>query len=426
MPALRRRLSVLVPLLLGAPLLIGAGPLPTVGPLSLTGEITDQVGALDGSESEVQAALDRLAQDTSLQLYVVYVSDFSGADPVEWAQATAERSGLGAQDVILAVATEARRYALAPESVEGLSSSQVEAASAAAEDALRDDDWAGAAVATADTLREEATGSGSSGGGGGGFGTVLVIGLVVIAALFGVSWLRSRRRQAAGVAAPGAPAPADELAALPTAELDRRSASALVAVDDAVKASEEELGFAQAQFGPDATGEFETVLADAKAQVTEAFRLRQTLDDNVPDTEPQVRETATRILQTCAAVSAMLDAQKAGFDHLRDLEAHVEQALESHARSAAALRQRLDPARVTVADAGRDLPAGDARLGVPQSRPGAAAPRRDRHHRRPGRGGGGQRPAGHRGRVRARRGGGPEPGRRRCWTRSTAPGRSSP
>ena len=173
---------------------------------------------------------------------------------------------------------------------------------------------------------------------------VLVIGLVVIAALFGVSWLAvpptpGRRGRGTRQHRP----PADELAALPTAELDRRSASALVAIDDAVKASDEELGFAQAQFGPDATGEFETVLADAKAQVTEAFRLRQTLDDNVPDTEPQVRETATRILRTCAAVSAMLDAQKAGFDHLRDLEAHVEQALESHARSAAALRAAARP-----------------------------------------------------------------------------------
>nr|WP_246280983.1 TPM domain-containing protein [Cellulomonas humilata] len=353
---MRRRLSVLVPLLLGAPLLIGAGLLPTVGPLSLTGEITDQVGALDGSESEVQAALDQLAQDTSLQLYVVYVADFGGADPVEWAQETAQRSGLGSQDVILAVATDARRYALAPETVEGLSSSQVEAASTAAEDRLREDDWAGAAVATADSLRASATGSSGGGGGGGGFGTVLVIGLVVIAGFFGLRWVMSRRR-AAGVVAPGAPAPGDELAALPTAELDRRSASALVAIDDAVKASDEELGFAQAQFGPDATGEFETVLADAKAQVTEAFRLRQTLDDNIPDTEPQVRETATRILRTCAAVSAMLDAQKAGFDHLRDLEAHVEQALESHARSATALRQRIDPARVTVSTLAATYPA---------------------------------------------------------------------
>ncbi|GEK21508.1 TPM domain-containing protein [Cellulomonas xylanilytica] len=342
---LRRRPSLLLPLLLSAPLLLGAAALPAVGPQSLTGEITDEVGALDGSEAEVQAALDQLAEETPYQLYVVYVADFSGADPVEWAQATADASGLGSQDLVLAVATEARRYALAPQSVEGLSSSQVEAASTAAEDRLRADDWAGAAVATADTLRAEATGSGSSGGGG--FGTLLVVGLVVIGALFAIPWFLARRRRA-GTAAPSAAQQGDELAAVPTPELDRRSASALVAIDDAVKASEEELGFAQAQFGADATGEFETVLTEATAQVTEAFRLRQTLDDEIPDTEAQVRETATRILRTCASVAATLDAQKAGFDRLRDLEAHVGEALDAHARTAAGLRARIDPARVVM------------------------------------------------------------------------------
>ncbi|RHA44538.1 TPM domain-containing protein, partial [Cellulomonas rhizosphaerae] len=347
MPAPRRRPSKLVSLLLGLPLLLGAAVLPTVAPLTLTGEITDQVGALDGSQADVQAALDRLAQDTPYQLYVVYVSDFGGADPVDWVQDTAAASGLGSRDVVLAVATDARRYALAPQSVEGLSSGQMEAAAAAAEDHLRQGDWAGAAIATADSLREQATGSGSSGGGG--FGNLFVIALVALAALLGLRWLLARRRRATAGKPDGPPAPpADELAEVPTAELDRRSASALVAIDDAVKASEEELGFAQAQFGAAATAEFETVLGDAKSQVTEAFRLRQTLDDEIPDTDPQVRETATRILRTCATVAGALDAQKTGFDRLRDLESHVGEALDEHARTAALARGKVDPARATL------------------------------------------------------------------------------
>lgn len=346
MPVRRRLLPLLGALALGVPLLVGAGPMPAATPLTLTGEITDQVGALDGREDEVQAALDQLAQDTQYQLYVVYVSDFGGANPVDWAQATASVSGLGPDDLVLAVATDARRYALAPESVQGLSSSQVGAASQAAEDQLRDENWAGAAIATADSLRESATGAGSSGG---GFGTVLVIGLVVIAGIAALRWFSARRRGTAAGAA-------DELAGLPTAELNTRSASALVAIDDAVKASEEELGFAQAQFGADATREFETVLADAKAQVTEAFRLRQTLDDDIPDTEPQIRETATSILRTCAAVSTMLDAQKAGFDHLRDLESRVDQSLAAHAQTVLTQRARIEPARTTLSTLAASYP----------------------------------------------------------------------
>lgn len=320
--------------------------LPAAEPVSITADITDEVGALDGSQGEVQAALDELSQATEYDLYVVYVADFAGQNPVDWAQTTAAQSGLGASDFVLAVATEARRYALVPQSTGSLSTGEVQAAATAAEDHLAQDDWAGAAVATADSLRQSATG----GGGGGGFVWALLIGLVVIGALFALpAFLRRRRGRQAGAAAPQqATGPVDELATLPTAELDKRSSSALVRIDDALRTSEEELGFAQAQFGPDATREFERVLVGAKQQVTEAFRLRQTLDDDIPDTEPQVRDTATRIIRTVAQVSAALDAQKSSFDQLRDVESRVGDAIDAHDREATALHARVDTARATL------------------------------------------------------------------------------
>ncbi|GIG22597.1 membrane protein [Cellulomonas chitinilytica] len=351
----RRRASLLlVPALLGLFLLVGGAPASAAEPQSLTGEITDQVGALDGQEGEVQAALDKLAADTPYQLYVVYVSDFGGADPKAWARETATQSGLGSGDFVLAVATDARRYALVPESTGDLSSSQVQKAADATEDKLRDDDWAGAAITAADTLREQATGGGSSGAFG--FGGVLVVGLLVIGGFVLFGWLRGRSRRQQVAAAPQAE-PADELAMLPTAELDRRSSTALVAIDDALRTSEQELGFAQAQFGPSATKEFEEVLAGAKQRVTEAFRLRQTLDDDVPDSEPQVRETATRILRQCQQVAADLEAQKAGFDHLRDLEAGVDAALTTHERTVADLQARIEPARAVLTALAAQYPA---------------------------------------------------------------------
>lgn len=350
----RRWSSLVVPALLGLFLLVGGAPASAAEPVSLTGEITDQVGALDGQQDEVQSALDQLAADTPYQLYVVYVADFGGAEPVTWAQETATASGLGSEDFVLAVATDARRYALVPQSTGDLSASQVEKAAAATEDQLRDDDWAGAAIAAADTLREQATGGGSSGGSW--FGTLLVIGLVVIGVLLLVGWLRGRSRRQQVAAAPQT-APADELTMLPTAELDRRSSTALVAIDDALRTSEQELGFAQAQFGPSATKEFEEVLTGAKQRVTEAFRLRQTLDDDIPDSEPQVRETATRILRQCQQVAADLEAQKAGFDHLRDLQAGVDAALDTHEHTAADLQTRIEPTRAVLTTLAAQYPA---------------------------------------------------------------------
>lgn len=360
-----------VGLALGGLLVAGSGAasalvVPAVEPLNLTSEITDDAGVLGDSTDEVQASLDQLASETPYQLYVVYVSDFSGMTPESWVQQTAEASGLGSNDLVLAVAVDSRLYRLAPSSVDGLSSAELQAVAADAEDQLRDNDWAGAAIATADGIREaaasdgdDAAASGSSGSSSGGSGFVwfLLIGLIGIGAVFALTSAAARRRRQAGpvITGPGAPGSAqgepagDGLDALPTAELDRRSASALVALDDAVRTSEQELGFAHAQFGDQAVAEFDTTLARAKSQVTEAFRLRQTLDDNIPDTEQQVRATSLAILRLCAQVSTDLDAQKYAFDGLRNLQAEVPEKLDAHERAATALHARIDPARAALA-----------------------------------------------------------------------------
>ncbi len=188
---------------------------------------------------------------------------------------------------------------------------------------------------------------------GPGLGSLLLIGIVVVGVLIVIGVALTNRNRKLGQPA----APPDELAALPTAELDRRSGSALVAIDDALRSSEQELGFAQAQFGVDATKEFAQVLDGGKAKATEAFRLRQALDDDVPDTEEQKRTWTTQILRLCAEVSAALDTQKQAFDDLRNLEDHVEQALDDHAEAAAGLTQRIGPARATLKALAAQYPA---------------------------------------------------------------------
>lgn len=280
-----------------------ATPPVTIG----AGEITDQSGVLtDSDRTTIQAALDRLNSSSGLQLYVVYVPTFDSEQPVDWAQATAKASGLGSDDVVLAVATEARRYALAPEENGDVTSDEMQALSEKVGQVLRGEDWAGAAVTAADGLREAAASSAGSGSGsdgavtdtatssGPGAGSLLLVGLVVVGGLviLGVTLATRRKAPAQLAGAPGSP---DELAALPTAELDRRAGSALVAIDDQLRSSEQELGFAQAQFGTDATKEFAAALADGKTKATEAFRLRQALDDDVPDSDAQKRACASCI-----------------------------------------------------------------------------------------------------------------------------------
>ncbi|MEV7973758.1 TPM domain-containing protein [Cellulomonas sp. NPDC089187] len=342
-------LSPVLSLTVAASALLGPATLPTdlpaADPTALTAEITDSTGVLSSAETaEVQDALDQLAQDTDYQLYVVYVDDFGSLDRNAWVQQTADSTGLGSQDLVLAIATEARLYTLAPESVDGLSSSALDSVAATVEDDLRGGDWAGAAVTAADGIRSAATGGSALSGGSIGLGGIFIGGLVLIALIALVVWIASRRRGRA----PAAVGARSGQPQIPTAELDRRSASALVQVDDAIRTAEQELGFAQAQFGPEATGEFERVLAQAKAQVTEAFRLRQTLDDDEPDTDPQIRETSTRILQIVEQTTAALNAQEQAFTKLREVEAQAATALDNHARAVAEQRARIPATRTTL------------------------------------------------------------------------------
>ncbi|GIG24036.1 TPM domain-containing protein [Cellulomonas denverensis] len=361
MPVLSPVLSLAVAA--GAALGPAAAPaaLPMTDPVALSSEITDTSGVLSGSQtSQVQSALDQLAEDTDYQLYVVYVPDFGGSTPADWADQAASLTGLGSQDLVLAVATDARVYTLAPLNVPGLSSGDLDSVAVDVEDQLRDNNWAGAAITAADGIRSAATG-----GGGSALGWVFIGGLVLIVAITLIAWVASRRRARSGAPA-GVGGRGGAAAQIPTAELDRRSASALVGIDDDLRTAEQELGFAQAQFGPEATGEFERVLAQAKAQVTEAFRLRQTLDDDIPDTEPQVRETATRILQIVEQVSAALEAQNQAFSKLREVEERAGAALQEHARSAADQRARIPAARTTLDTLAARYPA-DALASVRQN-----------------------------------------------------------
>ena len=143
------------------------GPGPDVAPIDVDGRVTDQVDALDSAASEVTAHLDRLSQDTDINLYVVYVDDFSGMSGPEWADASRTASRLGPQDVLLAVAVTGGDVGLSVAGDSGLTDDQTTH--------IRDDlveprlavgDWTGAAVAAADGLRAVATESPAVGASG--------------------------------------------------------------------------------------------------------------------------------------------------------------------------------------------------------------------------------------------------------------------
>ncbi|MGW2204032.1 TPM domain-containing protein [Streptomyces sp. NPDC001774] len=331
--------------------------------LSREGQITDTVDALGDRRGAVVQALDRLYDDRRVQLFVVYVRDFSGRPAQSWADATAERNGLGVDDLLLAVATHDRQYGYSADPGSRFTQAQLDdVARTAIEPPLRQNDWAGAAIGAANgydavlaglpvTTPTITPGVADPGGtvddGASGSDLVLPVVLVVGAgAVAAYAWSKRRRRPGAGTGAAGAETGAGTGAgagasppggqgwgapkepAQPTLPvLDRQARQALVATDDAVRTSQEELGFATAQFGEEAVGPFTEAMVFAKEELTAAFRLRQKLDDAFPEDDASRRSMLDEIIRRCAEANARLDARTEDFDRLRALERDAPEAL---------------------------------------------------------------------------------------------------
>ena len=306
--------------------------------------IVDTVGALDGSTDEVIAAIERAADESGRQLFVAYVDEFTNPEAADaWANDTAIANNMGAEDYLLAVAVEGRAYYLSADSDASVSDEELARISLEViEPELRDEDWAGAAIAAADSL---AGGSGGAAGGGSGLGWgwvwFLVIAAVVVAIIAVVLSRRKKAKQVESGQAGGPPLPSID-------DLRRQAGSALVQADDAVKTSEEELGFAVASYGEQATAEFRSALDGAKSKIAEAFALQQQLDDAEPDTDEERRAWYGGIIRLADEADALLDEQAEHFDALRDLERNAPAELERVRTEAEAARTAIAPSAERV------------------------------------------------------------------------------
>jgi uncharacterized membrane protein YgcG len=351
-------------LTLSAAVAIGAGisPLPARAdtPFSPTAQVTDRVGALSTSQlKSVQSALASLYSKDKLKLFVVYVKDFSGQSPTSWVDQSATLGGMGRRDLLLGVATGARQYAVSADSGVGLTAKQLDdVAATAIEPPLRESDWAGAAIGAANGYVAEIAGlpvpvptitpgTAAAAGGGtksSGSGIGVVLGVLAAVVIIGLLLFFFVRRRKAG----GAPQ-ASEPGGLTPAQLEAKAAHLLVSTDDAIKTSEQELGFAAAQFGDEATVPFATAMDSAKAELSAAFKLRQLLDDDIPEDDATRRRMLEELCAHCEKANTLLDEQASAFDKLRDLEANAPQIIAQVTASAEQHQGRLASSRATLA-----------------------------------------------------------------------------
>jgi hypothetical protein len=313
-----------------------------VSPITLSpGQITDQVGALGSARNQVQTAIDQLYSAKGIDLHVAYVKDFSGESPTTWADETAQRSGMGVNDVLLAVATSARQYGLSVDSGFQISQSALnQVATVAIEPSLRNSQWAAAAIGATQGLAQAAAGqvvtkptfdssvlgtgttSSSSSNSSTSSTFWIVLGFLALATVAVVGFLLySRRRAAARPAGPG------QASGPSIKELEEQAARMLVETDDAIRTSEQELGFAIAQFGQESATGFSTALDTAKQELADAFRLRARLDGDTPVPEVERYQALRQIVEKCTRANAALDAQTTAFEDLRDLQHRAPEVL---------------------------------------------------------------------------------------------------
>lgn len=132
------------------------------------------------------------------------------------------------------------------------------------------------------------------------------------------------------------------------AELAKLAAAALVAADERVGVAAEELGFAEAELGSDATTQASETLAEVRSDLHDAFRLHRRNHEVLPGAADDMRARNLRIVQLCERAVEVLDAQASA---LTERVARSRRAPEAYVTVRAdieRLRARIPHARETL------------------------------------------------------------------------------
>ncbi|WP_164512785.1 TPM domain-containing protein [Leucobacter chromiireducens] len=297
-------------------------------------------GVLGSQVDELEDEVREFAAEHGVQLFVVYVDEFeSPEDPVAWGSATAQKNFLGDDAVLLSVAVEDRLFDLNA-AKDLISDAQYEKLTEEyVRPALKRSDWVGVVGDTLTGIEKTVLNPESNGTGV----AIAVIGGVVVvggvAAGVAVSRKRKREREAEG-----------QVAEATLEELEAQASALLVRVDDDLRSSDQELGFAQAQFGAAAAEPFAQAIEEARAQLQAAFTLRQKLDDNIPDTPQEQREWLTEIIARCSGAKESLDAHTESFSRLREVEQRAPEVLAQLRGAVPGVESRLAAGQAAVGE----------------------------------------------------------------------------
>ncbi|TFC88182.1 hypothetical protein E3T24_03345 [Cryobacterium sp. TmT2-59] len=121
----------------------------------------------------------------------------------------------------------------------------------------------------------------------------------------------------------------------------RAASIALVRADDVVQATADELGFAEAQFGQNATHDFAAAHDASRRQVRDAFALQQKLDDSEPENESERRHWTEQIIVLADEATKRLTEQDRDFSSRRGLERDAPHLLDQLRRRLTRVAERV-------------------------------------------------------------------------------------
>lgn len=139
-----------------------------------------------------------------------------------------------------------------------------------------------------------------------------------------------------------------EAQAAQDAELTRRAGTALVEADERIRTTSDELVYAEAELGTDATRDLRDALAAVRQHLAEAFHLHQLNHDEIPDTSEELQSRGARILQLCEWAQELLDDRTAALAAPIERARRAPEIIDGIRRDVERLTARLPQVKITI------------------------------------------------------------------------------
>ena len=333
-------------------------------PVTITSTVTDPHSFL--SDSQAQSASQSLNELKSggLDAYLVLITDFSDQAPVKWCEAAGTKSGLSNSSLVLVIATEQRVATTCGNTDQkGIADSAVVSAFAAAKTELGkanplDADTVVSAIQAyssslkaaqssgSTTTKTRATSAAKSSSSDTSDSSTFLFGSIILFFFFTVLILlpiilitaivRSQRKTRKTVVGTQ-----EQRRVQSTLDLARM----LLDADDVVRASEDEIEFARAQFGPDAIASFSSAIDNARALVSRGFALQRGNEDG---SNPVSTQEMNDFINRLNAAMNQLVQERQSFTERRNKEANIGQQVSDLLESIAQTRNQISQAQMDL------------------------------------------------------------------------------